>query len=730
MYAGIVVNNEATQVDRLFTYAVPELLEAQIIIGCRVKVPFGFKNKSLDGFVMELYKIKPDMIKIKEIVRICETIPILRVEDILLIKMMKEKYLCTYLECIKTIIPTGFLKGLTNKTVEKVSVVKKLEGKYDKEIYSNIYDVIKRNDGIYTISQLSATFNISTSSIRTLITHGFLSKDRVVINRYNERVYDNYEEKVLNFEQKSALNIILNSVQKKFVIHGITGSGKTEIYLHLVSEMLRLNEGSIVLVPEIALTPQMVERFKGRFGNNIAVFHSKLSEGERHDEWFRVKTGKVKVAVGARSAIFLPMENLGLIIIDEEHEGSYKSENNPKYNAREIANIKQAVEGAIVVLGSATPSIETYFKSINGEYKLINLDKRADGAFLPKVEIVDMREELSEGNKSMFSRNLFKELEECLNRKEQAILFLNRRGFSSFVSCRKCGYVFKCSDCDISLTYHSFDETLVCHYCGKKQKAPKICPKCGSKYVKFFGVGTEKIEHEVKRIFPGVRVLRMDFDTTRKKNSYEEMYNIFKENRADILIGTQMIAKGLDFKNVTLVGVVAADISLNIPDFRAGERTFQLLTQVSGRAGRGVKPGRVIIQTYNPEHYSLKYAAQNDYLGFYKEDIAIRENLNYPPYSNILAINFSSKNEELLIKTIQNLGVLLKNKLKASDIVFLGPCPSGISKIKEQYRWQIVLKGEISIDFAGEIKIFIYNLLKNVYNEIRVSLDINPNSLL
>ncbi|MBC8062601.1 MAG: primosomal protein N' [Clostridiaceae bacterium] len=730
MYVGIVVNNEATQVDKIFTYEIPKLLEEKIQIGCRVKVPFGFGNKYLDGFVLELYDIRPNMTNIKEIVRICDSTPILRVEDILLIKKMKEKYLCTYLDCIKTIIPTGLLDGLTNKTVHKVSVIKKPEGRYDKPIYNSIYDIIVDNNGIYTSSELNSKFCISISSLGTLIKNGFLSKEKVIINRYNEKTYDNYEEKKLNSEQASALDTILNSSVKKFMIHGITGSGKTEIYLHLVSEMLRLEKGSIVLVPEISLTPQMVERFKGRFGNDIAVFHSKLSEGERHDEWFRVKTGKVKVAVGARSAIFLPMKNLGLIIIDEEHEGSYKSENSPKYNAREIADFKQFIEGAIVVLGSATPSIETYFNTIRGKYNLISLKNRADGAFLPEVEIIDMREELAEGNKSMFSRELYKELVECLDRKEQAILFLNRRGFSSFVSCRKCGYVFKCSDCDISLTYHSFDETLVCHYCGKKEKVSNICPKCKSKYVKFFGIGTEKIEQEVKRIFKDARVLRMDFDTTRKKNSYEEIYNIFKENRADILIGTQMIAKGLDFKNVTLVGVVAADISLNIPDFRAGERTFQLLTQVSGRAGRGKKPGKVIIQTYNPEHYSLRYAAQNNYMGFYEEDITIRKNLNYPPYSNILALNFSSKNEVLLIKTIQSIGVELKSKLKDSNINILGPCPSGISKIKEQFRWQIVLKGEINIDFASEIKIFISNLIKSVYNEIRVSLDINPNSLL
>ncbi len=730
MYAGIVVNNESTQVDKIFTYEIPDNLIDNIKIGNMVKVPFGLGNKPLDGFVLDIYEDATKINNIKKIIKVSEDLPLLREEDVTLIKCMKDKFLCTYLECIKTVIPTGLLDGLKNKTAERISAIKRPEGKYDKDNYNSIYDVVLFNNGKHTIAELNREFGISISSINTLIKNEFLSKNKVIINRYINKQYDDYSEKVLSTDQAKAVDLILNSQDNKFLLHGITGSGKTEIYLHLVSEMLRLNKGSIVLVPEISLTPQMVERFKGRFGSRVAVFHSKLSEGERYDEWFRVKEGQVKIAVGARSAIFLPMKNLGIIIIDEEHELSYKSENNPKYNAKEIAEMKHIIEGSKVLLGSATPSIETYYRSMHGDYKLINLNQRADGALLPKIEIVDMREELVKNNKSMFSFSLYNYLNECLNRNEQAILFLNRRGFSSFVSCRKCGFVFKCSNCDITLTYHNSDDSMVCHYCGKKEKVKKICPQCGSNYVKFFGIGTEKIEQEVNRVFPSARTLRMDFDTTRRKNSYEEIYNTFKEKKADVLIGTQMIAKGLDFENVTLVGVVAADISLNLPDFRSSERTFQLITQVSGRAGRGKKSGKVVIQTYNPEHYSLKYASNNDYLGFYSEDISIREQLNYPPYSEIMSANFSSKNEALLIKTIQSIGENIKDKLKNSNITILGPCPCGIAKIKELYRWQIVFKGEITICFANEIKIIIYNLLKNVYNDIRVSIDINPSSLI
>lgn len=730
-YVGIIVNNSSIQVDKIFTYKIAEHLVDIIDIGFRVKVPFGMGNKKIDGFVVELYEECESKGRIKEIQEICDEFPLFTKKDLIVIKEMREKYLCTYLDCIKVFIPTGIFKGMKNKRETLIYSGKMLEGKFYKEPYKNIYEIVKAKDGLYTKTALSKEYNLSLSSINTMLKYGFLSAQDQIINRYNVKQYDQYLEKSLNDEQNIAVNRILYSDKKIFLIHGVTGSGKTEIYMHLVSQMIKQNKEAIILVPEIALTPQMVERFKGRFGKDISVFHSRLSDGERYDEWLRVKMGKVKVAIGARSAIFLPFKNLGLIVIDEEHEGSYKSDSNPKYNAREIGVLKCKIDNCKLVLGSATPSIETYYRCSKGEIDLITIKKRADGAVLPEVEIVDMRQELLNNNRSIFSKNLYEAIEDRLSKKEQIILFLNRRGFSTFVSCRKCGYVFKCNNCDIALTYHSGGGKLMCHYCGSSQSVPHTCPKCASKYVKYFGVGTEKIEQEIKKCFPTANTLRMDFDTTRGKNSYEEIYNTFKSGRADILIGTQMVAKGLDFKNVTLVGVIAADLSLNLPDFRSAERTFQLITQVSGRAGRGEKKGEVIVQTYNSENYSIRYAAESNYESFYKEEIELRDNMDYPPFVDILLINMSSKNENLLIKNIQNVGIFLKNELEKSDkIKMLGPCPCEISKIKELYRWQIILKGKLDRKFSENVRKIVYDLLKDVYNDIRVSIDINPNSLL
>lgn len=730
-YAGVIVNNTSIQLDRPFTYKLPDSMYDKVDIGYRVRVPFGMGNKKIDGFVIELYEEYDGTGKIKEVSELCEDFPLFTKKDLVLMKEMREKYLCTYLDCIKVFIPTGIFKGIKNKKETLIYCGNMPEGRFDKENYKTIYGIVKNNEGIFTKSTLSKRFNLSLSSINTMIKNGLLIAEDKVVNRYNERKYAEYAPKKLNEEQQIAINKVLNSQKRTFLIHGVTGSGKTEIYMHLVSEAIKESKEAIILVPEIALTPQMVERFKGRFGKDISVFHSKLSDGERYDEWLRVKMGKVKLAIGARSAIFLPFSNLGLIVIDEEHEGSYKSDSNPKYNARDIGELKCSINSCKLVLGSATPSVESYYRSKKGEIELITIKNRADNASLPEVEIVDMRQELLNNNKSIFSKKLQEAIEDRLSKKEQIILFLNRRGFSTFVSCRKCGYVFKCNNCDISLTYHNEGRKLVCHYCGSKQGVPNICPQCGSKYVKYFGVGTEKIEQEIKKVFPKARTLRMDFDTTRGKNSYEEIYKTFRDERADILIGTQMVAKGLDFKNVTLVGVIAADLSLNLPDFRSTERTFQLITQVSGRAGRGEKKGSVVVQTYNPENYSIRFAASNDYEGFYKEEIEVRNTMDYPPFSDILLINMSSKNENLLIKSIQNVGIFFKNKLEQNDkIKMLGPCPCEISKIKELYRWQIIFKGNIDREFGENIRKTVYELLKDVYNDIRVSIDINPNSLL
>ncbi|MBW9156352.1 primosomal protein N' [Clostridium tagluense] len=729
-YAGVVVNNDSVQVDKIFTYKIPISLIGKVLLGFRIKVPFGRGNKTLDAFVLELYEQCDNVNKIKDIASICDEMPLLRLTDIELVKIMKKKYLCTYLECIKVIIPRGITKGIKKKTMQVLIVSRELEGKFLNEPYKNIYGLIQLNNMKYNKSEFSKNFNQSLSSINTMIKYGFLATQEIIINRYNEKNYSRYEEKILNEKQQQSVDFIINSNKKKFLMHGVTGSGKTEIYMNLVSYMLKENKQSIILIPEISLTPQMVERFKGRFGRDIAVFHSRLSDGERFDEWMRVKFGNVKIAIGARSAIFLPFENLGLIVIDEEHELSYKSDSDPKFDAREIAYMKCELENCKLLLGSATPSIESYYRASIKELELITINDRADGAAMPSVEIVDMREELMKGNRSIFSRLLHEGIIEALSKKEQVILFLNRRGFSTFVSCRKCGYVFKCKKCDISLTYHNAGEYLTCHYCGEKERISKTCPSCGSSYVKYFGVGTEKIEQEINRIFPSAKTLRMDFDTTRKKNSYEYIYNTFKNREADILIGTQMVAKGLDFENVTLVGVIAADLSLNLPDFRAFERTFQLLTQVSGRSGRGKKEGNVVIQTYSADNPTIQYAAANDYDSFYKNEIMMRRAMDYPPFTRILVITMSSEDENLLIKSIQNVGINLKYKLENNDkITVLGPCPCGISKIKNFYRWQIIIKGNIEETTAQNIKNLVYELVKNIYNNIRVSIDINPSSM-
>ncbi|MBZ9687959.1 primosomal protein N' [Clostridium estertheticum] len=729
-YAGVVVNNDSVQVDKVFTYKIPISLIGKELLGFRIKVPFGRGNKTLDAFVLELYEQCDNVNRIKDIASICDEMPLLKITDIELVKIMKKKYLCTYLECIKVIIPRGITKGIKNKTAQVLTVCKELEGKFLNEPYKDIYELIKLNNMKYNKNEFSKNFNQSLSSINTMIKYGFLATQEVIINRYNEENYSRYEEKILNDKQQKSVDFIMNSDKKKFLMHGVTGSGKTEIYMNLVSYMLKDNKQSIILIPEISLTPQMVERFKGRFGRDIAVFHSRLSDGERFDEWMRVKLGNVKIAIGARSAIFLPFENLGLIVIDEEHELSYKSDMDPKFDAREIAYMKCELDNCKLLLGSATPSIESYYRASINELELITINDRADGAAMPKVEIVDMREELMNNNRSIFSKSLYEGIVCALEKHEQVILFLNRRGFSTFVSCRKCGYVFKCKKCDISLTYHNSSEYLTCHYCGEKERISKTCPSCGSTYVKYFGVGTEKIEQEINRIFPSAKTLRMDFDTTRKKNSYEYIYNTFKNRQADILIGTQMVAKGLDFENVTLVGVIAADLSLNLPDFRAFERTFQLLTQVSGRSGRGKKEGSVVIQTYSADNPTIQYAAANDYDSFYKNEIMVRKAMDYPPFTRILVINMSSEDEKLLIESIQNVGVNLKYKLENNDkITLLGPCPCGVSRIKNFYRWQIIIKGNIEENIAEDIKNLVYELVKNVYNSIRVSIDINPSSM-
>ena len=732
LYAEIILNSEAVEIDRPFTYKIPIELQEKVKIGQIVKVPFGMGNKTSEGFVLSIKEENEVNIsfRVKKISAIITDEPVIDEDDIKLINFLREKYLCKYIDAFRLLIPVGIMKGAKSKSKKVIvfksddlSCIKKPEG------YIEIINFLKENSGKYTKSELINVNSISQYKLNKLIEKGLLVVEEETVFRYNNRTYNIDCEKELTFEQKHVLDEYINSSNNLFLLKGVTGSGKTEVYMRMVEEVLQKNQSAIVLVPEISLTPQMIERFKGRFGRNVALFHSKLSDGERFDEWFRVKDGKAKLVVGARSAIFLPVKNLGLIIIDEEHENTYKSEQNPKYQTKEVAEFLSEQKGCRVVLGSATPTIETYYRALIGDLELLELNSRVDGKDMPPMKVVDMRDELRSGNISLFSRELFREMQEKLSRKEQIILFLNRRGFSTFVSCRSCGYVFKCEECDISMTYHR-NGLLVCHYCGKTKRAPQKCPKCDSKYVKFFGAGTQRVEEEVKKYFKDARVLRMDVDTTRSKDAYENIYNTFKEGKADILIGTQMISKGLDFKNVTLVGVLAADMSINIPDYRAAERTFQIITQVAGRAGRGEKQGEVIIQTYTPEHYSLEYAVNYDYEGFYEKEFTVRALMKYPPFGKILLINGISKKEDLLKNFMHKISNVIKPLVeKEIDVDILGPIPCLVAKVKENYRWQIVIKGEFESEFAKKIKELLYDENKNVYNDIRISMDINPNNL-
>lgn len=601
-----------------------------------------------------------------------------------------------------------------------------------------------QNKETISLKELMIGTGSSLSSIKSLEEKGFVIIESIEVTRDAiVREIAPYNKFNLTRDQQKCVDIIYDDYIKngfnKFLIHGVTGSGKTEIYLQLIEKIIDMGKQAIVLVPEISLTPQTVERFAGRFRNKVAVLHSRLSYGERYDEWRKIKSGEVQIAVGARSAIFAPFDNLGLIIIDEEHETSYKSSMNPKYNAIEVGEKRCEIEKATLVLGSATPSIETYYKAIEGEYRLLELPNRVNNKKLPKIEVIDMKQELDNGNKSMFSRELYKAIENNLINGKQAILFLNRRGFSTFVSCRKCGFVVKCKECDIALTYHMAQNILKCHYCGYAIKPPVICPNCRSKYIKYFGIGTQKVEEEVKKLFPQARITRMDMDTTSSKGSHEKIFEKMKKGNIDILIGTQMISKGLDFPNVTLVGIIAADITLNIPDFKAAERTFQLLTQVGGRAGRGDFEGRVVLQTYEPEHYSILTAKNHDYISFYNKEILIRKEFDYPPFTDIINIIISGGNEKKVFDAASKIANKIKyeiiketNKLDLTEKI-IGPMEAPIYRIKGKFRRQIIIKAESSDTFMIIKIIDRVNKESDVIehnSDLRISTDINPVSII
>ena len=626
MIAEIIINRTAKRLNRTFDYKVPIELEEIIMIGSTVLVPFGKASTLEEGYVVGIKE--NTTYKVKEIVKIKHN---LTEKQIKLAKWMAKRYFCNVSDCIKQMLTPGTKskkseKNVQDKTINTVYLKKDIDeiqfdiemGKIKSEKQKKILQFLKGNEGA-TVPEIELFTDGSRAIVKTLEKNGYVEivEKKIERNPLANKKIEKTKNLKLTDEQKNAydkvvLDMIINSYEQ-FLLYGVTGSGKTEVYLQLIGEALKQEKTAIVLVPEISLTPQMINRFIARFNKDeIAVLHSKLSIGERYDEWNKIKEGKAKIIIGARSAIFAPTENIGIIIIDEEHDSSYKSEAIPKYDAKEIAKRIAKENNCPLVLGSATPDLITYYKAQQGKVTLLELSKRANNSKLPEVEIVDLKMELANGNRSMLSTKLYGEIEQNLKQHRQTILFLNRRGFSTFIMCRECGYTVKCKNCNISMTYHKTENKLKCHYCGYEENVVTVCPECHSTKIRYFGTGTQKLEQEINKLFPEASTIRMDIDTVTKKNSHEEILNKFKNENIDILIGTQMVVKGHHFPNVTLVGVIAADSSLNIDDYRANERTFQILTQVAGRAGREQLDGKVIIQTYNPDNFSIICAQKSD----------------------------------------------------------------------------------------------------------------------
>lgn len=572
----------------------------------------------------------------------------------------------------------------------------------------------------------------TTSTVKALVDRGLLEtfQQEVMRDPYENREFERTTPLVLTKQQRETITPINEAVEADkhdvFLIHGVTGSGKTEIYLQAIQEVLNKGQEAIVLVPEISLTPQMVNRFKGRFGSEVAVMHSALSAGEKYDEWRKVQRKEVKVVVGARSAVFAPFENLGIIIIDEEHETTYKQEDQPRYHARDVAIHRGQTNNCPVILGSATPALESYARATKGVYQLATLSERTNQMDMPKVDIVDMRKELHAGNRTMFSRDLMEKMEQCLEKGEQIVLMLNRRGYSTFIMCRDCGHVKECPHCDIALTYHKNSNQMKCHYCSYEEQVPVVCPECESDLIRYFGTGTQRVEEALTKLLPEAEVIRMDVDTTRRKGAHERLLKQFAEKKADILLGTQMIAKGLDFENVTLVGVLTADSMLHLPDFRSSEKTFQLLTQVSGRAGRHELPGTVIVQTYTPEHYSIELASEYDFQSFYKREMSMRKAFQYPPYYFLALVTVSHENQVKAVQTTQQIVQVLSQHV-GNTTVLLGPTPSPIPRIKDRYRYQCMIKYRNEPDlrtYLNKIKtIFADDVRKN---DLLITVDMQP----
>lgn len=771
MFADIFIENNFQKIDKLYTYIVKDDVKE----GMRVLVSFG--NSYRVGIILFLYKDYSGEHEksLKEVDSVLDDEPIISKDLIELGLWMKNRYLIGYSKAFSPILPPGNLQKIKKKiiiedyptgedlillnsidlnkyyedlNIDQKKIVKKLHSKgFLKYEYDSLVLVKPKRENFLKISEnfsskfledisekqrtvfnfikdkkevsrieVMTSLSISYSPIKTLIKKGIITEFKKEIKREPDENNFSSENISLNEEQQRALKSIEKTEKVVTLLHGLTGSGKTEVYLNIASRVIENGGEVIVLVPEIGLTPQMIERFKGRFGKNVAIIHSKLSSGERYDEYRKVLNGDVKVVVGVRSAVFVPFKNLKMIIVDESHDSSYEFHDNLKYDTIEVAIHRMKGKGK-VLLGSATPSIESYFYAKKGYYNLCELKNRAKkGAFLPNTKIVDMRDELLMGNISIFSRELRDAIKDKLEKKEQIILFLNRRGFSNFISCRSCGEVIKCDNCDISMTYHKSKNRLICHYCGSTKEVPKVCPNCGSKFIKQFGIGTQKVEEEVNKLFPEARVVRMDRDTTTKKDSFKNFYDIVKNREADIIIGTQMVSKGFDFENVTLVGIVAADLSLYISDYKAKEKTFQLVTQVAGRAGRSSKKGEVIIQTYSPDSEIIKYSANGYYKDFYEYEISERKLFLYPPYMKLIEFEFSSYEEKLTYIWAERFLKQMKNDIKNIDLMVTNFIK--LPKIKKINRTK----------FSVKVKPKDMNLLIEVLKRVIINSKVNDDS--
>ncbi len=697
-YAKCVIAAKTSALDRCFHYEIPERFAALVQPGTRVLVPFGNDNKRVHAVVMELSEDTDiDARRIKPMAELLDTQPVFSREMLELALWMKDKYYTTLYECLRCIIPGGVTakhKDLVIKTA-RLTASSGETAVEKKRLSSHAQSVLKllSETGEMPVGDIKLLLSITDSPIKTLEAKGLIEygQKTMLRNPQPSRGFK-YSLPTLTQEQNRVVQDILSAGDKHHhLIRGVTGSGKTEVYMTLIEAVVKQGKQAIMLVPEIALTPQTVAIFYKRFGELATVTHSRLSDSERYDQWKRARDGHVSIMIGPRSAVFAPFGRLGLIVIDEEHEHTYKSEVSPKYNTKEVAIKRAEAVGATVVLGSATPCIESYFAAKSGGLMLHTMPTRINN-MPPNVHIIDMRVEMEQGNRSIFGKELSEALLKNIRVGKQSILFINRRGHSTFVSCRSCGHVLKCDDCNVNYTYHIAGDLLICHYCGAKADNVKLCPVCGSKYIKYFGVGTQKVQEEFEKLFPGIKTLRMDMDTTSNKNGHEKILTAFRNGEADVLIGTQMIAKGLDFPNVTVVGVVAADISLNAGDFRAGENTFSLLTQVAGRAGRADSMGHVYIQTYNPEHYAVSLSRDNDYEQFYRYEIALRRQMNYPPYTHIFCVLATSESEKSLIVMLFKLKEIMQAYNKKNLFEMIGPAPAFISRINRKYRWKIIIK--------------------------------------